>query len=290
MRSPSLEAEFQQVLTKVTGKCYRVNERDRIVASLLAGEGVYVVGDAGYGKSTLAQFVIQEIRSQGFLAVLLEPGTLRDVMESLAVTLGLDTETLDGKSMSSRMLQEQISDFLEKETVFFIVDDAPSVNVHLRRWLNKEHEKALFADRFFPIVLFGRTQPEKDILNKFPALELDPLSAEDIKDIMETSTSKRGGSLSQAEIAQFQQESGGCPAIANKVVAGKFLGIRSKKPPEHKRFFDLTPFVLLPILLLSLYRYAGRDPMQFFGASAMVIYVSSRVLMKPSYGGLGGRK
>lgn len=281
----TLELEFQAELNQrelPQKVCYRPDEKERIVASLLAGQSLFVLGEAGSGKSALLQFVVDELKAQGFPVVAIAPSTAKQMMTELAQGFGLDTESLEGKALTTLQLQKVVDEFLSANIGFIVVDNFPRVSLSVRLWLEKLY------DRGQPILAAGKTKPEKDLIFKLVALELGPMPPLFIRQIMMETANKLELNLGPHEYARLQQRTGGNPAIAQKVMREFFLGLPQARPAGHQHYRGWGKWIILPFLLLSLLRYAGREPMQIIGAASMSTLVITRILFTPNKRRLGG--
>ncbi len=119
--------------------CYRSREKKRIAAALLANSSILVIGEPGSGKSFLAQLITLQITEQGFLVSAPGSGTAKQTFMAIADDLGIDTETIEGKAMTTQQLQEEIAEWLSYNTAFLILDDAHRFPVSIRCWLEKLH-------------------------------------------------------------------------------------------------------------------------------------------------------
>ena len=81
--------------------CYRSREKKRIAAALLANSSILVIGEPGSGKSFLAQLITLQITEQGFLVSAPGSGTAKQTFMAIADDLGIDTETIEGKAMTT---------------------------------------------------------------------------------------------------------------------------------------------------------------------------------------------
>ncbi|MGB5709685.1 MAG: AAA family ATPase, partial [Waterburya sp.] len=75
---------------------YRGSEFRRIVAALQANSSLLVVGEAGCGKTFLAQAITAELTEMNFQVAVTKPGTVKQILSEIATQLGVDTENLDG--------------------------------------------------------------------------------------------------------------------------------------------------------------------------------------------------
>ena len=155
----------------------RPNQK-RIVAALLANSSLLVVSEPGAGKSFLAQAVQEELAAQNFLVAAPSIGTVKQVLLDIANDLGVDSETLEGKTMNTQQLQNAIALFLDQQIAFLVLDDAHRFPVSLRCWLEKLHAQGQ------PMLLLATYPPARDIFLKLPRIQLEPLSDRLIREIM----------------------------------------------------------------------------------------------------------
>ncbi|MEA5537060.1 AAA family ATPase [Crocosphaera sp. XPORK-15E] len=214
--------------------CYRSKEKKRIAAALLANSSLLVIGEPGSGKSFLAQLITQEIREQGFLVSAPGSGTAKQTFIAIAEDLNIDTETLEGKAMTTQQLQEAIADFLVNNTAFLILDDAHRFPVSIRCWLEKLHEREQ------PMLLLATYPPARDIFIKLPRIELEPLPNHAIREIMEDEAMNLGIELKPGQMADLQQRTGGNPMLARRVVREEYLGLEGHAL-DHTQWIDGTP-------------------------------------------------
>ncbi|MGK7878022.1 MAG: ATP-binding protein [Xenococcaceae cyanobacterium] len=268
-------------------QCYRPNEKERIVASLLAGQSLYVVGNTGIGKTALAEFVETDLRERGFPVVLVRLATPKQMMVQIAEAFGVETENLEGKSLTTIQLQKEVKNFLQRNNGFILLDHAPSVSPTIRLWLEELYNLGQ------PMLLVGKTQPKKDILFKLVAMRLEPMSPVGIRRIMKAKAMRIGFEVSDAELARLQQVTGGNPAIAIKAVIQQYLGIENKTAPEHKTWFGLTRYIIAAFLIIATARVVGQatndDLLKIVGGGTMMAVTVGQLFMAPMHEDLGGR-
>ncbi len=136
---------------------YRKREFRRIVAALQADSSLLVVGEAGIGKSFLARAVADSLESMNFQVATTKPGTVKQVLLSIALQLGVDTESIEGKTLSSLGLMKEIADWLKENTAFLICDNAHRFPVSLRCWLDQLHSLGQ------PMLLLATFPPGSDL-------------------------------------------------------------------------------------------------------------------------------
>lgn len=234
----------------VSPRMYRAQEKRRIIAALQADSSLLVVGEAGCGKTTLRQFVASEMQELGFLVAVSQPATAKQTLLSIAEQLGVDTETLEGKALTTQGLQETITEFLSENTSFLICDDAHRLQLQIRCWLEKLHALGQ------PVLMFAANPPARDIFLKLPRIELQPLGEREIREIMKEAAAEIGLDLSDAQLAHLQERCGGNPMLAKRVVQEEYLGLDDTNP-DHTQWIDGTPFLLAGLMLLVIVRFIG---------------------------------
>jgi Cdc6-like AAA superfamily ATPase len=157
---------------------YRGSEFRRIVAALQANSSLLVVGEAGCGKTFLSQAITAELTTMNFQVAVTKPGTVKQILSEIAAQLGVDTENLDGKVLSTMGLMKEIADWLLVNTAFLICDNAHRFHVSLRCWLDQLHTQGQ------PILLLANYPPARDIFLKLPRIELEPMKDSATRAIM----------------------------------------------------------------------------------------------------------
>jgi hypothetical protein len=84
---------------------YRSAKKNRILAALLANSSLLVIGEPGSGKSFLAEWIKEDLETQGFLVASPSLGTVKPMLLDIASELDINTETLEGKAMTGRNLK-----------------------------------------------------------------------------------------------------------------------------------------------------------------------------------------
>ncbi|MDJ0605769.1 ATP-binding protein, partial [Microcystis sp. M53602_WE12] len=199
--------------------CYRRAEKERVVAALLANASLLVVGEAGAGKTFLAERVIEDLWGRGFPVSAPAIGTVKQMLLEIAGDLGVDTETLEGKPMTAQQLQETIAEWLENNVAFLVMDNAHRFPVSLRCWLEKLHLQGQ------PILLLATYPPARDIFLKLPRIELEALPERAIREIMEGEANDLGLQVTPGKLADWQQRAIGNPMLAKRVVKEEYLGL-----------------------------------------------------------------
>ena len=102
--------------------CYREKERKMAKETLLAGSSLLIVGGAGCGKTTLLRFVVSELEKAGLLVMAAQPSGGKQFLTDIA--FGLGVIELGEKIPTSNGLQMLIADFLVRNEVVLVCDDA----------------------------------------------------------------------------------------------------------------------------------------------------------------------
>ena len=229
---------------------YRSTEKTRIVAALLANSSLLIVSEPGAGKTFLADAVIDELLSIGFVLAAPKIGTVKQMLLSIAEQLGVDTETLEGKAMNVQQIQDAIASFLADNTAFLVLDDAHRFPVSLRCWLEQLH---LMGQ---PMLLLATFPPAKDIFLKLPRIELESLSDKAIREIMEEEAKTLGLELNQGQLADMQQRIVGNPMLAKRVVREEYLGLEGNNH-DHTQWIDGTPLLIAGLMCFMILRFLG---------------------------------
>jgi hypothetical protein len=234
----------------VSPTCYRAAEKNRIVASLQAAESLLVVGESGIGKSTLTWFVAEDLKVQGFQVAVVKPSTAKQFLISIADQLGVDSESLEGKQLTTVQLMTAVTDYLQDQTSFLICDDAHRLQVQVRCWLESLHELGQ------PMLLLATHPPARDIFLKLPRMELEPLSDRTIRTCMTEEATRLGLELSTAQFAHLQQRTGGNPMLAVRVIREEYLGL-DEPSPDHQQWVDGTPLLIAGLMAFTITRFIG---------------------------------
>ncbi|PSF33909.1 9-O-acetyl-N-acetylneuraminate esterase [Aphanothece hegewaldii CCALA 016] len=236
--------------SSVSDHCYRNTEKRRIVAALLANSSLLVVSEPGGGKTFLAEVVIDDLLSQGFAVAAPAIGTVKQMLLEIAGDLSIDTETIEGKTMTSQQLQDAIADWLLDNLAFLVLDNAHRFPVSLRCWLEKLHLQGQ------PMLLLATFPPARDIFLKLPRIELEPLSDRSIREIMQDEAAALGLELSTGQSADMQQRAVGNPMLARRVVREEYLGLEGNNY-DHTQWIDGTPLLIAVLMCFMILRFLG---------------------------------
>jgi energy-coupling factor transporter ATP-binding protein EcfA2 len=247
-----------------TSKCYRQEELRRVLAALRANNPVLVVGEEGSGKSELAKAIVQQLSSEEFTAILLEPASSKQVLINIAKGLEIDCHNLEGKALTADGLKQAIANYFEHQTAFLIFDDAQTYESKFRMWL-----KALVRQGV-PILALATNPPKTDVFVNLPRIELEPLPEYAIRELMEMAALDKGISLKPHEMATLQERAGGNPMLAQRAIKEEHIGLEVEAG-DHKRYIDITPLILAIGVLLIAVRFLAR------GIDDKTLYIISGV-------------
>ena len=234
----------------VSVAAYRSTKKNRIVAALLADSSLLVIGEPGSGKTFLAQTVIEELRDRSFTVATPRIGTVKQILVDIATDLGVDTETLEGKTMTAQQLRDEIAQWLEENTAFLVLDDVHRFPASMRYWLEELHIQGQ------PMLLLATYPPARDIFLKLPRIELDPLPDKYIREIMMEEAESLGIQLNPGQIADLQQRTGGNPMLARRTVREEYLGLEGYAH-DHTQWIDGTPLLIGGLMIFMLLRFLG---------------------------------
>jgi hypothetical protein len=249
--SEQIAKDGGESLCSVSARCYRTPEKNRIVAALQADSSLLVVSGPGMGKTALARFVADELRTLGFPVALVTPTTAKQVLVDLAEQLGLGISRLDGKIQSATQLQTAITEFVQRHPAFLIFDDAHRLAASLRAWL----EQLLAQGQ--RLLLFATHPPRRDIFLKLPRIELKPLDPSPIRELMEQAAVELGLNFTPGQFAGLQERCGGNPMLARRVVREEHLGL-DDTAPDHTQWIDGTPLLIAGLMIFTVLRFIGR--------------------------------
>jgi hypothetical protein len=244
---------------------YRVAEKRRIRAVLRSGSSLLVVGESGMGKTVLGGAVVSDLQQEGYRVALIQPATTKQLMARIAEQLGIETQDLSGKNLTTIGLKSAIAEFLKTHPSFLICDDAHHFSPEFRRFLEVLHEQKQ------PLLILATAPPAKDIFLKLPRMELKPLSDIAIRDIMAAYALEMGLSISTTQLAGLQQRCGGNPMLAKRVIEEEYLGLEDTAP-DHTQWIDGTPYLIAGLMVFGMVRVIG------IGLNSASLYLIGGVL------------
>jgi AAA domain len=246
-------------------RLYRVVEQRRVVAVLRSRSSLLVVGESGIGKTVLAEAVAEELRQTGCALAIVQPATTKQLMIRVAEQLGVETQDLEGKNLTTVGLRTAIAQYLNDNPAYLICDDAHHYSPELRRFLEVLHEQGQ------PLLVLATAPPAKDIFLKLPRLELKPLTDIAIRDIMAAHALEMGLSIGTTQLASLQQRCGGNPMLAKRVIQEEYLGLEDTAP-DHTQWIDGTPYLIASLMVFGMVRVIG------IGLNSTSLYLIGGVL------------
>ncbi|WP_421655741.1 ATP-binding protein [Leptothermofonsia sp. ETS-13] len=205
---------------------FRETELEQIAASLGKGQSLLVMGEAGSGKSELGQAIAQRFPRS---VVATYGGSAKQTLMGIAEAFGIETETEEGKprKLTAEILRAEILDLMKGGQRLLIADDAHRWPASLRYWL----EDVLRAGGL--MLLLADHPPAKDIFLKMPRLELEPLSADQVRSLMYAEAVNKGMALSPSRFAELQQKVRGNPGLAVRVIQEELMGLSESEAADH---------------------------------------------------------
>jgi ABC-type dipeptide/oligopeptide/nickel transport system ATPase subunit len=277
---PSLteeKIEFQPSSpTQGNSRLYRIQTLQRIVASLKANGSIIIVGEEGSGKSTLATAVVKSLQEDEFTVAFIERATPKQMLNEIAEQLGVETQNLEGKALTSDQLKRAIATHLANNTAFLVIDDAHLCESKFRMWLKQLKQEKV------PMLLLATDPPRTDVFISIPRIELSPLPEYAIRELMEQTAREQGLNLKASELSKLQERAGGNPMLAKRAIEEEYLGLEVEGA-DHRRYFDITPFILLAGIGFVIVRFIGlgtsNQALYIFGGIAAAIFLGlSRLL------------
>jgi AAA domain len=220
-------------------RIYRLEEKSRLLAALKANGSILLCGEEGIGKTILMDAVVRDLIAEGYqIAIIDTPATARQMMISISEQLEIDTISLEGKALTVEKLKWAISDYLrEHPATFLVFDDAHQLDPKFRTWL-KHLQKAGTS-----MLIVATSPPKSDIFLNTPPLILRSLPDYQIRDLMMSAATLRGLDISNSQIADLQQRSGGNPALAIRSIDEEYLGL-DVEVGDRGDYFDITPLLI----------------------------------------------
>jgi len=234
----------------------RSKELDTVCAAVRRGQSILVLGEAGAGKSTLADQVLNVLSSEGYeVAIASYLGSAKTTLIEVADQLGCPTAIeLDNGKEKQMTLDELRAELLKNLTCgnrVLICDDAHRFPASLKYWL----EAVLKGGG--RLILLADRPPASGIFLKVPRIEMESLNTDVVRSFMVGEALAHGITLSASQIAELEQRVGGNPALAKRVVHEFVLGLSEANSTDHRQYIDGTPFLISIISLIGVVRFIG---------------------------------
>lgn len=132
------------------------------------------------------------------------------------------------------------------------------------------------------MLLLAIDPPRTDIFINIPRIELKPLPEYAIREIMVQAAAERAIALKPSELSKLQERAAGNPMLAVRAVDEEYLGLNVKSG-DHRRYFDITPLILLAGIAFVIMRFiglgTGDQALYIFGGIAAAVFLGlSRLL------------
>lgn len=254
-------------------------ELDQVCGALRSGQSMLVLGEAGAGKSTLAEQVKDVLGDEGYrVAIGIYLGsaksTLQGICEELEVPTTIDLGDKE-KAMTLEELRCELAKHLVLSKYLLIVDDAQRFPASLKYWL-----EAVLKDGALMLLLADRP-PAAGIFLKMPRIEMDSLQTDVVRALMSKEALDQGMTLSAGDFAELEQRVGGNPALAKRAVREYALGL-GEGGTDHRRYVDGTPFLIAALSIIGVVRFIGLGlgdkALYIVGGIATIAAISLRTL------------
>ena len=248
--------------------------------SLAQNESVLLIGDAGCGKTSIAQAVEHHFKQQGFsTAIANYGGSAKQVLLDLCEAFGVSTQTDDDKpkNLTAEGLRRALITQLSTPKHLLIVDNSQRFPASLRFWL----EDCLNAGVL--LMLTATDPPAKDLFLKFPRIAVPPLSQEEIRSVMYAEAQLLGIQLNASRFSELQAKVGGNLRLAKQILHEDRIGIAEDQQSDNReQYIDGTPFLVAALSAVGIVRFAGiglgDKALYIVGGIATIIAFSLRTL------------
>jgi hypothetical protein len=235
------------------------------VASLKAAQQILITSSEGMGKTFLLNQVSDRLTSEGFTVCKIEKSSPKIMLTQMANILGVETKSLEGKSLTSDGLKAAVGQHLSVNPAFLLFDDAHLIQLDFRHWLKNMKELGI------PLLLAATSPPRSDIFLNLPRIELQPLTDYAIREIMETAALAKGINLKPSIFAQLLERTGGNPMFAKRAIDEEFIGLTVEVSDATGLYFDILPFIGLVAIIFICLRFIG------LGTNNTALYIFSGI-------------
>lgn len=235
---------------------FREAELQQILASLMKRQSLLVLGESGSGKSVLGAAIAKQFGSEMKVAIATYGGSAKQTLVGIALDLDVPIVEVTPKGrerpLTAEELRVELLDDLKGAKALLIVDDAHRFPTSLRYWL----EDVLKAGGL--LLLLADRPPAKDVFLKMPRLELEALTADEIRTVMYEEATAQGLAINPSRFAELQQRVGGNPALAKRVVHEELMGLSdSSEAGDHRQYIDGTPFLVAVLSVIGIVKFIG---------------------------------
>jgi hypothetical protein len=238
-----------------------------------------VAGSEGSGKTYLAKEVFMKLTSSGYLVLLLQPATPKQLITEIALALNIRIKSLEGRSIKLDELKYSVLDALPKNDLVLIFDDAHLLDSKFRQWIKQFREREIAA------LLLATNPPRTDVFIAFPRVILSMLPDYAIRELMEDTAIKRGLNLSNSKLSKLQQSCGGNPMFAIRVIEEEYLGVKMiESGDSQEMYFDVTPLILICGIIFMVIRFIGLgtsdQSLYIFGGISAAIFTGFALVLR----------
>ncbi|MEL7037768.1 MAG: ATP-binding protein [Cyanobacteria bacterium J06592_8] len=228
-----------------------------LIRTISVGEPCLIIGEAGSGKTTLANRAIDELEDKSCcLAQYI--GSSKQTLTRIAEGFHIPTsepkynskgEETGERKLTAEDLRQEILDNARTSWILFC-DDADLWPSSLRLWLCQLIAKGAC------VVLLSKVNLRKDIFLKAIAIELLPPTEEQLRLIMANEAVALNLPHSPRTLSQLQSRVGTNLALARKVVREASLGL-NEEVVEHTQYLDVSPFLMAVLSGVAVVRFLG---------------------------------
>ncbi len=245
-----------------------------ITTAIEAGKSVLLLGEAGSGKTTLAETLVTTISGLK-IAFVSYDGSVTGTLEAIADQLGIDTTNEKGRPLRGEALKEAIADGMDSNTLL-ICDNAHRWAASLRYWLEILHGKGV------TLLLLAIEDLKRDIFIRLTRIELPRLSENEIREIMIREAVTINLSINPSKISYLQAIAGSNPMLAKQVIQEAKLGRHFEEGGKGSSYINVAPFVNGILTLLGVIRFLGLGlgdrSLYIFGGIAMILAIAFRYI------------
>ena len=215
-----------------------------------------VIGDAGCGKTTLAEEIRTRLTCKSAIATWTNQGeTLGKLCEDLGIALQTDKVTTSGKvtgkrNKSNNELKAELKDFVKTNKTVLFADNAHDYGKAMLTILQQ------LMDLGAVLVLLSVSSSKKGLWLKCAEIILETPSEAQIREIISKYAVARGIRLSPPDINNLQRYAGGNPMLAIAAVQDESLALRDETQSKAV-YVDIAPFVNCFLMSLGVLRFYG---------------------------------
>lgn len=228
----------------------RIDEVERVTASLKAGSSLLVLGKPGIGKTSFKTQVFVKLATEGYRVIVVPPpGPIKSMLKVICLQLQLEPQDFEGKELKIPELKKGIIDSLEENPAIVICDDTEQMTKSMLQFLENLLDE-------IPILLISNPVIPKGIFLKLPRLDLKRLENKEIRRIARGYAKEVELELSPAQLSQIVSRANGIPMLAIRAVEEEHLGLDPSY--DETMWVDGTPYLIVILLLFTLVRVVGK--------------------------------